>query len=48
MIFIIHFKGKPRKKTYSNRYSENVEHERDAAWDDVNDRFPDANYIEEY
>ena len=34
MTFIIHFKDGHRE-TYSNRYDEDVEHERDAAWDDV-------------
>ena len=47
MTFIIHFKDKPRK-TYSNKYNENIEHERDAAWDDVYAKFPDAEYIEEF
>ena len=30
MTFIIHFKNKPRQ-SYSNRYDENIEYERDAA-----------------
>lgn len=30
----------------SNRYDEDVEHERDAAWDDAYATFPDAEYIE--
>lgn len=30
MTFIIHFKNKLRQ-SYSNRYDENIEHERDAA-----------------
>lgn len=30
------------------RYDESDEHERDAAWDDVNMTFPDAEYIEEF
>ena len=34
MTFIIHFKDGHRE-TYNNRYDENVEHERDAAWDDA-------------
>ncbi len=34
MTFIIHFKDGHRE-TYSNRYDEDVEHERDAAWDDA-------------
>ena len=45
MIFIIHFKDGHRE-TYSNRYNEGIEQEVDAAWDDVYDRFPDAEYIE--
>ena len=45
MTFIIHFKDGHRE-TYNNRYDEDVEHERDAAWDDVYMTFPDAEYIE--
>lgn len=41
MTFIIHFKDGHRE-TYNNRYDEDVEHERDAAWDDVYMTFPDA------
>lgn len=44
MTFIIHFKD-GRRETYNNRYDE---HERDAAWDDVYMRFPEADYIEEF
>lgn len=44
MTFIIHFKDGHRE-TYNNRYDEDVEHERDAAWDDVYMTFPDAEYI---
>ena len=47
MTFIIHFKNKPRQ-SYSNRYDENIEHKRDAAWDDVYATFPDADYIESF
>ena len=47
MTFIIHFKNE-RRETYRNRYNENVEHERDAAWDDVYATFPDAEYIESF
>lgn len=47
MTFIIHFKDGHRE-TYSNRYSEDDEHERDAAWDDVYMQFPEADYIEEF
>lgn len=47
MTFIIHFKD-GRRETYNNRYNEDDEHERDAAWDDVNMTFPDAEYIEEF
>lgn len=47
MTFIIHFKNKPRE-TYSNRYNEDIEHERDAAWEDVHTTFLDADYIEEF
>ena len=47
MTFIIHFKDKPRQ-AYTNRYNEDIEHERDAAWDDVYAAFPDADYIESF
>lgn len=47
MTFIIHFKNQPRQ-IYSNRYDEDVEHERDAAWDDVYAKFPEAEYIESF
>lgn len=41
MTFIIHFKD-------GNRYDEDVEHERDAAWDDAYAKFHDAEYIESF
>ena len=47
MTFIIYFKDKPRQ-TYTNRYNEDIEHERDAAWDDAYAAFPDADYIESF
>lgn len=47
MTFIIHFKDGHRE-TYNNRYDEDVEHERDAAWDDVYAAFPNADYIESF
>lgn len=47
MTFIIHFKDGHREQ-YSNHYDENIEHERDTAWDDVYMQFPDADYIEEF
>ena len=47
MTFIIHFKDGHRE-TYSNHYDEDIEHERDAAWDDAYATFPDADYIEEF
>ena len=47
MTFIIHFKDRHRE-TYRNRYDESVEHEVDAAWDDVYMKFPDADYIESF
>ena len=47
MTFIIHFKDRHRE-TYNNRYDESIEHEVDAAWDDVYSRFPDADYIESF
>lgn len=45
MTFIIHFKDKPRK-IYNSRYTEGIEQEEDAAWDEVYAKFPDADYIE--
>ena len=47
MTFIIHFKDVNRQ-SYSNRYNEDIEYERDAAWDDVYAEFPDADYIESF
>lgn len=47
MTFIIFHKDGTRE-TYSNRYDEDDEQQRDAAWDDVNMTFPDAEYIEEF
>lgn len=47
MTFIIHYKDGSRE-TYSNRYDENDDAERDAAFDDVYATFPEAEYIEEY
>ena len=47
MIFIIHFKDRPREM-YHNRYDESIEHEIDLAWDDVYMKFPDADYIESF
>jgi hypothetical protein len=47
MTFIVFHKDGTRE-TYSNRYDEDDEQQRDAAWDDVNMKFPDADYIEEF
>lgn len=47
MTFIIHFKDGHRE-TYGNSYDEYDEHERDAAWDDVYETFPNADYIEAF
>lgn len=47
MTFIIHYEDGSRE-TYSNRYDEDIESERDAAWDDVYAAFPDAEYIEAF
>lgn len=47
MTFVIHFKD-GTKTSYSNRYNENIEHERDAAWDDVYSKFPETDYIESF
>lgn len=47
VTFIIHFKDGTRKH-YSTRYSEDNEHEVDAAWDEVYSQFPEADYIERF
>lgn len=47
MTFIIHHKDGTRE-TYSNRYDEDDEYQRDAAFDDVHMMFPNADYIEEF
>lgn len=47
MTFIIFHKD-GRRETYSNRYDEDKEHEVDAAWDDVYNMFPNADYIERF
>ena len=47
MTFIIHYEDGSRE-TYSNRYDEDIESERDAAWDDVYAAFSDAEYIEAF
>lgn len=46
MTFIIHYKDGHRE-TYSNRYDEDNEHQRDAAFDDARMRFPDC-YVEAF
>lgn len=45
MTFIVYFKD-GSKTIYTNRYIENNKHEIDIAWDDVYEKFPDAEYIE--
>ena len=47
MTFIIHFKDGHRQ-SYSNRYNEDIEHERDPACDDAYAAFPDADYSESF
>lgn len=47
MTFIVHFKDGSRRM-YSNKYRESIEHEVDAAWDDVYSKFSNAEYIESY
>lgn len=47
MTFIVHFKDGSRD-TYSTSYDETIEQERDAAWDEVNTVYPEADYIEEF
>lgn len=47
MTLIIHFKDGHRE-TYNNSYNEDVESERDAAWDDAYMSFPNADYIEAF
>lgn len=46
MTFIIHHPD-GRRESYSNRYNEDIEHERDAAFDDAYERFPGC-YIEAF
>ena len=46
MIFIIHHPDGTREQ-YSNHYDENIESERDAAFDDAYMTFPDC-YIEPF
>lgn len=48
MTFIIHYDDGRDRISYSNRYDENIEHEVDAAWEDVHNEFPDASYIEPF
>ena len=47
MTFII-FNKDGTRDTYSNRYNEGDDQERDAGWDDAYMTFPDADYIEEF
>ena len=47
MTFIINYNDSRGRRIYSNRYDENIEHEVDAAWEDVYSKFPDA-YIESF
>ena len=42
MTFIIHLKS-GRRITYNSRFNNE-----DAAWEDVYDRYPDADYIEQF
>lgn len=46
MTFVVYYNNPPKRRTYSNWYNESDEYERDAAWDDVREQFPDADYIE--
>ncbi len=46
IAFIVHFKDGSRKHYTLSNYSEDDEHEVDAAWDEVYAAFPDADYIE--
>lgn len=47
MTFIITYLD-GRRETYTNRYDEDNEQERDAAWDDAYMTFPDADDIEAF
>lgn len=47
MTFIVFFEDGSRQ-SYSNSYDESIEHEVDAAWDDVHSKFPEASYIEPF
>jgi hypothetical protein len=47
VTFIIHFKDGHRFSV-STRYSEDDEHEVDAAWDYIYGMYPEADYIERF
>lgn len=47
MTFII-FNKDGTRETYTNRYDEDDEYEKEAAWEDVRMTFPNAEYIEEF
>jgi hypothetical protein len=47
MTFIVHFKDGSRR-IYPTIYNEDLKEERDAAWDEINALFPEADYIEEF
>lgn len=44
MTFIVWVNN--NREQYSNKYDENNEEERDLAWEDVRNTFPNAEYIE--
>ena len=46
MTFIIHYPD-GRREQYTNRYDENIEHERDSAFEDAENTFPGC-YIEAF
>lgn len=48
MATFIIFDKDGSRKSYSNRYNENIECEMDAAWDDVYEKFPNADYIKQF
>lgn len=47
ITFIVFFKDGHRE-TVSTRYSEDKEHEVDAAWDWIYGEYPEAEYIERF
>jgi hypothetical protein len=47
MTFIVTLKNGKRIQ-YNNKYDESDDNQRDLAWEDVNNQYPDASYIEAF